>query len=201
MKKITVLFILVVFGWGVQAQDFAKLVVDARAAYKAGKLEDARFAMQQMIQEIDLITGKEIIKLLPAKMGDSAAANISKDNVNVASGFYGVMIHREYGQGKMDSKTISLDIITNSPMIATINSLLSIPVIGGMGGENKIIKINGYKALVQKNSGSGDGGEDYEIQLPLNSTLITFKAPGYSMDQVVKMANTIPVSDIAKMIQ
>jgi hypothetical protein len=198
MKKIVILYIIAFMGQAIQAQDFTKLLVDARSAYKAGKLEDARFAMEQMIQEIDLITGKEIVKMLPQKMGDSTA-NISRDNVSVASGFYGVMIHREYGKGVLDSRTTTLDIITNSPLISSINAILSLPLVGSMGGENKVVKINGYKALVQKNS--GEGTDNYEVQLPLSSTLITFKAPGLPMDQVVKLANTIPVGDIAKLIQ
>jgi len=162
-----------------------------------------------MLQEIDMITGKEIVKILPQKMGDNLTANTAKDNVNVATGFYGVIIERDYGSPTVTGNTnnntntggtgASLQIITNSPMIGTLNTLLSIPIIGGMGGNNKVIKINGYKALVQKSENGTTA--DYEVQLPLNSTLITFKAPGFSMDDVIKMANTIPVSDIAKLVQ
>jgi hypothetical protein len=39
------------------------------------------------------------------------------------------------------------------------------------------------------------------LQLPLSNTLITLKAPGYSQDQVIKMAGTLPIADIAKMVQ
>jgi hypothetical protein len=70
----------------------------------------------------------------------------------------------------------------------------------GASGDNKIIKINGYKALVEKVTGPNER-TDYEIQLPLNSTLISFKAPGFSQDDVIKMANTLPIADIAKMLQ
>jgi hypothetical protein len=54
--------------------------------------------------------------------------------------------------------------------------------------------------LIQKVSGSGETS-DYELQLPLNSSLITLKAPGYTQDQVLKMASTLPVAEIAKMVQ
>jgi hypothetical protein len=70
----------------------------------------------------------------------------------------------------------------------------------GASGDNKIIKISGYKALVEKVSGSNER-VDYQVQLPLNSSLITLRAPGASQDDLVKMANTLPVSDIAKMLQ
>lgn len=196
MKKISFLIILFASFAKINAQDFAKRLTEAKTAYAAGKLEDSRFAMEQTLQELDIVTGKEVIKLLPMKMGDKAA-NTKADNVTGSSGFLGVIIHREYGT--VDTSNIDLEIISNSPLIGSINALLSVPFIGS-SGDNKIIKINGYKALAQKVTGSNDR-TDYEIQLPLNNTLITFKAPGYSQDDVIKMANTLPIEDIAKMLQ
>lgn len=196
MKKIIFVSILFAACYQVNAQDFAKRLTEAKTAYSSGKLDDSRFAMEQMLQELDIITGKEVLKILPAKMGDKPA-NAKADNVTGSSGFFGVVIHREYGT--FDSTNIDLEIISNSPLIGSINAILSVPFIGA-SGDNKIIKINGYKALVEKVTGPNDR-TDYEIQLPLNSTLITFKAPGYSQDDVIKMANTLPVEDIAKMLQ
>lgn len=179
-----------------QAQEFDKRLSEAKTAYASGKLEDSRFAMEQMLQEIDIISGKEALKILPAKMGDKAS-NTKADNVTGSSGFFGVIIHREYGT--VDSTNVNLEIISNSPLIASINAILSIPFVGA-SGDNKIIKINGYKALVEKVTGANDE-VNYEVQLPLNSTLITLKAPGFSKDDVIKMANTLPIADIAKMLQ
>ena len=93
----------------------------------------------------------------------------------------------------------AVDKKVDNAMIGTLNALLSIPMMGS-SGDQKVIKINGYKALVQKVTGSYDR-TDYELQLPLNNSLITLKAPGYTQDQVIKMANTLPIADIAKMLQ
>lgn len=196
MKKIYIAIVGLVLCSQTNAQEFAKQMTEAKTAYATGKLDDARFAMQQMLQEIDIITGKEVLKILPARMEDKAV-NTKEDNVTGSSGFFGVIIHREYGT--VDSTNINLEIISNSPMIGTLNALLSMPFMGNTG-DQKIIKINGYKALVQKVTGANDK-PDYELQLPLNNSLITLKAPGYSQDQVVKMANTLPIADIAKMLQ
>jgi hypothetical protein len=196
MKKIVFVFIFFIACFQINAQDFAKRLTEAKTAYSSGKLDDSRFAMEQMLQELDIITGKEVLKILPAKMGDKSA-NAKADNVTGSSGFFGVIIHREYGT--VDSSNIDLEIISNSPLISSINAILSVPFMGA-SGDNKIIKINGYKALVEKVAGPNER-TDYEIQLPLNSALITFKAPGYSQDDVIKMANTLPVEDIAKMLQ
>src|SRR6478735_695376 len=141
MKRIFLLLIVIAVGSNSNAQEFAKRLTEAKTAYTAGKLDDSRFAMEQMLQELDIITGKEALKLLPAKMGDKAA-NIKNDNVSGSSGFVGVVIHREYGT--VDSTNAEIEIISNSPMITSINALLSVPFIGA-SGDNKVIKINGYK--------------------------------------------------------
>jgi len=196
MKNIVlVLMIFLAYGKS-NAQEFDKRLTEAKTAYAAGKLDDSRFAMEQMLQELDIVTGKEVLKMLPAKMGDKAA-NMKEDNVSGSSGFVGVVIHREYGT--VDSSNAELEIISNSPLIASINAILSVPFMGA-SGDNKIIKISGYKALVEKVTGPNDR-IDYQIQLPLNTSLITFRAPGSTQDDVVKMANTLPVADIAKMLQ
>ena len=195
MKKLTILTAVFFSALIVKAQDFNKQLADARTAYAAGKLDDSRFAMQQMLQDLDMITGKEILKVLPAKMQDQNV-NTANDNVTGASGFIGVVIHRDYGA---QDKNVSLEVISNSPLIAGINTLLSLPLIGNTG-DNKVIRINGYKALVQKTTGDNNR-TDYEIQLPMNTTMITLKAPGYTQDQVIAMANTLPIAQIAKLVQ
>lgn len=195
MQKIIVLLFTCFLAYSGNAQDFNKQLTTARTAYSTGKLDDSRFAMQQMLQEIDMIMGKEILKLLPAKMHDQNA-NTKNDNVTVATGFVGTVIHREYGA---ENKMVNLEVITNSPMVTSINAILSLPFVGN-SGDNKVIRVSGYKALVQKTTGENDR-TDYEIQLPMNNALFTLKAPGYSQDQVIAMVNSIPIDQIAKMIQ
>ena len=196
MKKIILCIFILGACTQMQAQEFAKRLTEAKTAYSSGKLDDSRFAMEQMLQELDIITGKEVLKILPAQMG-TKSANTRADNVTGSSGFFGVVIHREYGT--IDSSNVDVEIISNSPLIASVNALLALPFVANTG-DSKVIRISGYKALVQEVSTSGDRA-DWEIQLPLNSTLITLKAPGLSQDDVVKLGNTLPVDQIAKMLQ
>jgi len=203
MKKILFLLIAFLNILFVAAQgDFKKELAVARTAYTSGKLDDSRTAMQQMLYDLDMIMGKKVLKLLPLKMQEKTAVT-KLDNVASASGFIGVIIHREWGAEKQtagtENKNIYVDIISNSPLITSINALLSVPFVGNAGG-NKVIKINGYKALVSKTEGE-NGSANYDLQLPLNNTLITLKAPGLSQDDVVKLANNLPIQDIAKMLQ
>ncbi|MEO6915204.1 MAG: hypothetical protein ABI151_05650 [Chitinophagaceae bacterium] len=195
MKKLLIAIIVFVNCSPIQAQqEFTKQLTDARTAYTGGKLDDSRFAMQQMLLELDIITGKEVLKLLPVKMLDQSQ-NAAADNVSGTSGFMGVVIHRDYG---VDAKMINLEIISNTPLLTSINALLSLPLLGNTG-DMKVVKVSGYKALIQK-SGSSDKPE-FELQLPINSSLVTLRAPGYTRDQIIQMANTLPLSQIAKTLQ
>jgi len=195
MKKIFLSALVLAAGYVASAQEFDKQLATARSSYSAGKLDDSRFAMQQMLQELDILTGKEILKILPAKMQEQAS-NAANDNVSGASNFLGITIHRDYGA---EGKKVDLEIITHSPLIGSVNAILSLPFVAG-SADYKVIKIEGYKALVQKTTGENDR-TDYELQLPLNNSLITLRAPGYTQDQIIKMASTLPIAQIAKMVQ
>jgi hypothetical protein len=196
MKKLFIIAVALTATYTSMAQqEFNKAVADARTSYKAGKLDDARFAMQTALQELDIITGKELLKILPQKMEDKAS-NPKEDNVSGSTGFFGVVIHRQYGT--VDTSNIELEIVGNSPFLSSINAMLTMPMMGN--GDQKIVKINGYKALISKQNNYGDR-IDYEMQLPLNQSLITLKAPGYTQEQLIKMANTLPIAEMAKMLQ
>ena len=193
MKKIFILTILVTAVTVIKAQEFNTQLATAKSAYASGKLDDSRFAMQQMLQEIDMMVGKEVLKLLPPKLEDKNA-NTAHDRVSGASGFVGVVIHRDYGP----QENVSLEIISNSPMISGINALLSLPLIGN-SGDSKVVRIGGYKALVQK-EGEADKPE-FNLQIPLHNSLLTMTAPGSTQEQLIKFANALPIDKIAKMLQ
>ena len=196
MKKLMILA-LILLSVTAFSQNFTTDIAAAKTAYASGKLEDTHFALQQAMQEIDIIIGKEVLALLPAKM-DAFAVNTKDDNVMSNVGFMGSTIHRTWGQ----DDDIDLSIIGNSPLITTINAFLNTPLLGGMmsNGNNKMIKVQGYKAQLEKND-NGNGKVGYTIQLPLGSSLITLTAKEATDTQMMTWANSIPLQQIAKLIQ
>jgi hypothetical protein len=183
---------------GLQAQEFDKNLASARTAYASGNLEDARFAMQQMLNDIDIIVGREMIKLLPAKM-DAMTAVTKNDNVTANTGLAGVIVHRDYGTG---DKTALIDIMSNSPLVGSINAILSLPFVGNSGdGTQKVVKVQGYKGMLQKNVNTETNQTDFTLQIPLSSTLLTFTVNNSTEADVLRMANTIPVNQIVKLVQ
>lgn len=198
MKTYSSTLFAILLSLGACAQNFSKQASVAKTAYASGKLEDSRFALQQMLNEVDIVVGKEVLKLLPTKI-ETSASNITHDNVSGATGFIGVLIHRDYGS---TDKMINVDLINNSPLITSLNAILSLPLIGiASDGNQKRIKVSGYKGLLQKQVNSDTNITDYELQLPFGSTLLTVKANNVTEAQILAYANSIQVADIAKILQ
>ncbi len=199
MKKIIILLSIISVTGNIMAQDFAKAMTTAKTSYNAGKLEETHFALQQAMQELDIIIGKEVLKLLPTKM-DSLAVNAKDDNVSSNVGFVGATIHRSYGKF---TKKADLSIISNSPLVSMLNTFLSSPLLGGMmtDANTKVVKVHGYKARLEKKPQSEEGKNDYELQVPLGSALITFTVDDCTDTEIMAMVNTIPLPQIAKLIQ
>lgn len=198
MKKLLSFIILLSAVTAGVSQDFSKNITAAKNSYATGNLEDARFAMQQMLNDLDIEIGKEVLKILPAKM-DAFSSNTQNDNVTANTGLAGVLVHRDYGTGE---NQLDIDMMSNSPLVASINAILSIPFMGNSGdGSQKIIKIEGYKGMLQKSVDEETKRTDYTLQIPIGSTLLTFTAPNTSEAEVIKMANTIPLSKITKLVQ
>jgi hypothetical protein len=180
------------------AQDeFGKKMAEAKTAFAANKLSDARFAMQQMMQEIDMLMGKSILKLLPGTL-DNTAANAANERVTGGSGFVGVVVHKDYGMQK-DEPLISVEVISNSPVLVGLNALLSMPMLAS-GDGRKVVKVSGYKALVEQNKDEVNPG-GHNLQLAVGNVLIAITHKTATADGIVKLAETIPVAEIAKLAQ
>jgi hypothetical protein len=199
MRVFIILIAVIAFTSTCDAQDFTKAMATAKTSYSAGKLEDAHFALQQAMQEVDLTIGKEVLKLLPPKM-DAMDILAKDDNVASNVGFVGATIHRDYGNG---TRKANIEIISNSPLIAMTNTILNTPLLGGMmsDGKNKTVKVQGYKARLEKQPGSTNDKNSYELQIPLGSALFTFKVDDCTDSQILQLADTIPLQKIAKLIE
>ena len=199
MKVFITLIAVIAFTSTCIAQDFTKAMATATTAYNAGKLEDAHFALQQAMQEVDLIIGKEVLKLLPPKM-DVMEINAKDDNVASNVGYVGATIHRVYAKA---GRKADVSIISNSPLVAMMNTMLNTPLLGGMMRDNKtkVVKVQGYKARLEKQPGSTNDKNDYELQVPLGSALFTLKVDDCTDTQILEYAETIPLQKIAKLIE
>lgn len=201
MKKIFFTTLCLLIFTATFSQDFDKNMATAKSSYSSGKLEDARFAMEQMLADLDAAIGKEILKMLPNQMG-SLKVNTTDDNVTGSSAGFagGLYVHRTYGA---NPKVAAIEIVNNSPLMNSIGAILNTPLMGGMmKNENqKVLKIQGYKSLLTKNLDSDTGKTNYELQMPLNNTLVTLKLDDTTESEITAFGNTIPLAKIAQFAQ
>ncbi len=184
-----------------QAQDFSDKISTATASYQSGNLEDARFNLQQALADIDAEIGKEILSLLPSSLGEMASKPEEDDYSGSNLGFAGLYVHRIYGNQEQDHA--SLEIITDSPLLTGINAILSLPTFMNKGDENqKVIKVENYKALMQKTEDTSTGATSYTVQLPFGQSLLTLSCNGsFEESQVLALTNTIPFSQILDVVE
>ena len=195
MKSNILIIIFLFVGSSLMAQDVNAKLDEAKVAYNSGNHEDARFALQQSLAELDKIVGAEILKLLPEELG-GIDADIENDNVTGGMGFTGVYVDRQYTQ---ESLYISIQIITDSPFLAMVNTALTNPLLASMGdGSQKVIKLDGYKALME--SEEDVESPIYKFQIPVSNSLITIETEGYSDDEALEIANALDYRSIVSLI-
>jgi hypothetical protein len=182
----------------IKAQDAAAKLSEADASYSSKDLENTRYALQQALIEINKAVGKDILELLPKNITDLAVVP-KDDNVSGSAGFAGLFVNRTYGEGE---KNVKIEIISDSPMLAGLNAMLSMPMIMGNTNPNeKRMKISGYKAMLQKSS-SDETNVSYTLQIPLNQALFTLHVKGIpGENDVINIANGLPLDQIAKLAQ
>ncbi len=201
MKKTTLFFTLIVIFTGLQgiAQDFQNQLNQAQSSYNSGDLENARFQLQEALNSINQEIGREILALLPENMGEMNKV-AAEDNVTGTNmGFAGLYVNRNY---KAESSDASVEIISDSPMMAGINSLLTMPVFINSDPNQKRIKVKNYKALLNKSEDTTTGITSYTIQMPFGSSMLTFKTNGIGDEkEVTGLMSSLPVEDIVKLAQ
>lgn len=193
----TILILAVFLGFGLNAQEVPKLLDEARSEYGSGNLENARFALQQALNGINQSIGEDMLALMPATLSGMEKLDEQDNVTGVNTGFAGLFVSRYY-QG--EGRDASVEIVSDSPLLGSINILLSMPVFLNSDPNQKRIKVEGQKALLTKS----DNGESvsYEVQLVFGNTLFTFHTNGISSeDEVLSLLDEIPVRQIIDVAQ
>ena len=185
----------------VMAQDFDKSLASAKSSYSSGNLEDARYNLENALREVDAAIGREVMKVLPTTLG-TLAYNVKDDNVSgMSASFAGLYVHRTYGTA--EDKNANIDIVSDSPMLAGINAILAMPMVMNSGdGSQKVIKVQGYKSLLNRQADETGKVTGYDVQTPFGNSMLTLHYNGTITEaEIVKLANSIPLEKIIAIAQ
>ena len=192
------LMILSIFAVQVNAQDVNGQLNTATSSYASGDLENARFSLQEALNGVNQAIGEDILNLLPTTLGgmDVIAGNDNVTGTNM--GFAGLYVNRDYQKDTI--RDASLEIISDSPMLATVNSLLAMSTMFVSDPNQKRIKVGSYKALLNKSEYNDI--VTYEIQMPFGNSMMTFKTNGIGDEaEVTGLMNSLPIADIVRLAQ
>lgn len=196
MKNIFLIIMLMV-GLGLHAQDVNEKLDEARDAYKSGNLENARFALQEALQGVNQAIGRDILELLPETLEDMQVVEDGDDVTGVSTGFAGLFVSRSYAG---ENTSASIEIMSDSPLIAAVNTFLSLPAILISDPNQKRVKVDGYRGMQTRNE--SEDNVSYDIQIPIGSTLFSFNVHGIDDEKKISgMLNRMQVGQIAKIAE
>lgn len=186
MKKLAlfslaVLFCLPLTGQG-QAETFIK---EAQDFLTKKEYKQAILSLQDAINDINLTLAKQVAESLPAEINGLKAegeAEVSNAGMGMIGG--GMQIIKRYRNETKPENDAEVQILANSPMLATLNMYLTNP--GMLGQGHKSVRIGTNRAIAKtdiQDDGNGNKTRSTEIQVPLGQTLITIRANGFATEQ------------------
>ncbi|MFO7977169.1 MAG: hypothetical protein R6U64_00800, partial [Bacteroidales bacterium] len=99
-----------------------------------------------------------------------------------------------------ENTSATLQVMADSPMLAGLNAILALPMIGS-DPDNKRIRLAGYRGLLQKQEDE-TGMVTWDLQVPFGASLLSINFQGINDEKkIMEMANTIAVDQIADMLQ
>jgi len=191
---------IVMLAFLVKAQDVTSNIETAKNSYSAQNYDQARVAIQQAMAELNKKVANEVIALLPQTI-NQFSCQTSQDMVSGwEMGLMSLMVSRNWDS---ETNSISFSVMGNSPLVASINAALSMPMMMGAGNPNqKKTNIEGYKALLEKQVDENQQISGYSLMVPFQSSLIQLNYSGPIAEQdFLNIVAQIPVSKITQLMQ
>lgn len=172
-------------------------LAEAKSTYNSGELEATRFALQQSLNELNLLIGQRILDELPEQLGTATALSDSDAYNGSVVGYTGVYIDRTY-QSENKEQTIQLNLIHDSPLMSGLTTFLANPLINALSGR-KMVKIDGYKTALEESEGTPT---EFSLYVPFGKSLLTMSFEGFeSENEVLALAKLVPVGKIVALAE
>jgi hypothetical protein len=190
MKSIGILFILILSGIQVYAQSQADAFIkEAQQFLAEKKYKEAQLSLQDAINDINAIIAVQIAEALPAEINGLKAnedASVNAGAMGMLGG--GMSISKTYNHPTKKENQAELQILANSPMLATINMFMGNPAMLGEG--YKSVRVGSRRAIMKtemedfySDNGTSKQIRSSELQIPLSQTLITLNLKGFATEQ------------------
>jgi len=200
MKKIIFFLFIALIGHGAAGQSQAETFIKEAQDFLAKKeYKQAQLSLQDAINDINMMFAKQVAELLPAEINGLKAegeGEVSAAGMAMMGG--GMQITKKYRNETKPENDAEVQIIANSPMIATMSMYLTNPAM--LGAEYKSVRVGTTRAIAKTDTQDGDDDtkiRSTEIQIPLGQTMITIQANGFATEQdELAFANKLDIEKI-----
>lgn len=207
--KTTVVLIAVMFvGNSIFSQSQAGSFISEAQGFLAQKnYRQAVLSLQDAINDINGLIAVQIGEALPAEINGLKAEQDAEIN-SAAMGMMGggMSISKNYSHPAKQENQAEVQILANSPMLASINMFMSNPAMLGEG--YKSVRVGTRRAILKSemddfydDNGGAKKIRSSELQIPLNQTLITINAKGFASEaEELAFANKLDIEKLSKLL-
>lgn len=186
MKKTIFFLFVALIGFSATGQSQAEAFIKEAQDFLAKKeYKQAQLSLQDAINDINMLLAKQVAEMLPAEINGLKAegdGEVSAAGMGMMGG--GMQITKKYRNETKPENDAEVQIIANSPMIATMSMYLTNPAM--LGSEYKSVRVGTTRAISKTDLEDGENESKIrstEIQIPMGQTMITIQANGFATEQ------------------
>lgn len=186
MKRIVFFLFIALIGLRATGQSQAEAFIKEAQDFLAKKeYKQAQLSLQDAVNDINMLLAKQVAELLPAEINGLKAdgdGEVSAAGMGMMGG--GMQITKRYRNETKPENDAEVQIIANSPMLATMNMYLTNPAM--LGAEYKSVRVGTTRAISKTDLQDGENNAQIrstEIQIPMGQTMITIQANGFATEQ------------------
>jgi len=192
LKVNVISIVLLVFSSALSADDITNSINEGLQSYKKGEYSSAVESLNYASQLIQQKKGKGLESFLPKPLSGWTAQEAKSQAAGAVMFGGGVTAERRY---RKDSSSVTVQIITDSPLIQGVMMMLSNPMFASSEG-GKLEKIGGQKAIVKIDTAKNRG----EIKIVVaNRYFILVEGNRVTEDDLKKYAEAIDYKKLASL--
>lgn len=183
---VAVLSVVVCIAWAPAsgADEVTDTINEALEQYKAGSFNEAAGTLDYAAELIRQRRGQNLKSLLPEPLRGWTSEEATSQAFGTA--MFGGMVSAERRYRKGDA-SITVKIVTDSPLLQSMISVFANPMIAGMGG-SELIRLKGQKALIRYSPDERKGEVNVVVA---NKYLVSVEGQGVVREDLVSYASAI----------
>lgn len=182
---------LTVFTPPVYADEVLKTVEEAVNQYNNGDFDGAASNLDYAAQLIRQKKSEALKEVFPEPLAEWHAEPATSQATGTTAFGRSISVSRVY---EKKPSVVSIDIVSDSPVMQSLQMMLNNPVIAGAGGA-KLESFNSHKGIVQYNESDRNG----EINIVVDDRfMVTVKGQDVSKEDLLAYAQAVKFADLEK---